>query len=101
MRIETAVERGMPFRIEVDGQPALAYAGETIAAVLLANGKRILRRTQKRGEPRSVYCGVGVCYDCSVTVNSVPNQRACMTLVQPGLVVRTQRGLQEWAGSRR
>ena len=89
-RIERGVERGRPFQIEVDGQLMLAYPGETVAAALLANGKRILRRTSKRHEPRSVYCGIGICYDCLVTVNGVPNQRACMTPAQPGLAVSTQ-----------
>lgn len=90
-RIEGMVERGTPFQIEVDGQPILAYAGETVAAALFANGKRILRHTSKRLEPRSLYCGIGVCYDCLVTVDGLPNQRACMTQVKPGLVVRTER----------
>lgn len=90
-RIERMVERGAPFQIDVDGQPILAYAGETVAAALFANGKRILRYTSKRREPRSLYCGIGVCYDCLVTVDGLPNQRACMTQVKPGLVVRTQR----------
>ena len=89
-RIERAVDRGQPFQIQVDGQPVLAYAGETIAASLFANGKRILRHTSKRHEPRSIYCGIGVCYDCLVTVNGVPNQRACMIPVEPGLEVKTQ-----------
>lgn len=92
-RIERAIDRGQPFQIQVDGQPVLAYAGETIAAALFATGKRILRRTSKRHEPRSIYCGIGVCYDCLVTVNGVPNQRACMIPVEPGLDVKTQREL--------
>jgi predicted molibdopterin-dependent oxidoreductase YjgC len=97
-RIEGNVERGAPFQIEVDGQPMLVFAGETVAAALLANGKRILRYTSKRHEPRSVYCGIGVCYDCIVTVNGLPNQRACMTQVKPGLVVRTQHGIVGFGG---
>lgn len=97
-RIEGAVDRGTPLQIEVDGQQVLAYAGETIAAALLASGKRVLRHTAKLDQRRSVYCGMGVCYDCLVTVNGVPNQRACMTPVQPGLLVKTQRGLVNWTG---
>lgn len=89
-RIDRALDRGQPFQIQVDGQPVLAYAGETIAAALLANGKRILRHTSKRHEPRSIYCGIGVCYDCLVIVNGVPNQRACMALAEPGLEVKTR-----------
>ena len=97
-RIERMGKRGTSFQIEVDGRPMLAYAGETVAAALFANDKRILRYTSKRREPRSLYCGIGVCYDCLVTVNGLPNQRACMTQVEPGLVVRTQRGIAGFDG---
>ena len=44
---------------------------ETIAAVLLAEGSRIFRRTLKTGAPRGLFCGMGTCYDCLVTVNGV------------------------------
>jgi sarcosine oxidase subunit alpha len=91
-RTEGPVKRGNSFKIEVDGLPILAYAGETIAATLLANQIRILRYSTKQNQPRSIFCGMGVCYDCLVTVNGVPNQRACMTLVEPDLVVTRQRG---------
>ena len=30
------------------------------------------------GAPRGVFCGIGVCFDCLVTVNGRPNQRACL-----------------------
>ncbi|MGD8950236.1 MAG: 2Fe-2S iron-sulfur cluster-binding protein [Desulfobacterales bacterium] len=31
---------------------------------------------------------MGVCYDCLVTINGVPNQRACMTLVEDRMEIR-------------
>jgi predicted molibdopterin-dependent oxidoreductase YjgC len=91
-RFEEAIKRGKSFQIEVDGHSILAYAGETVAAALLANGFRILRYSDKRNHPRGIFCGIGVCYDCLVTVNGIPNQRACMTPVQPNLVITLQRG---------
>jgi predicted molibdopterin-dependent oxidoreductase YjgC len=94
-RISGPIVRGEPFQITVDGKPVTAYAGETIATVLLASGFRIFRHTARQGEPRSVFCGIGICYDCLVTVNNVPNQRACMTFAKPGLAVIRQRGTVE------
>ena len=32
--------------------------------------------------------GMGVCYDCLVTIDGVPNQRACMTPVQDRMEIR-------------
>ena len=67
-----------------------AFAGETVAAVLLAEGIRVLRYTTKRGEPRGVYCGMGICFDCLVTLNGRPNVRACQTQAQPDDIVVRQ-----------
>lgn len=64
-----------------------AYDGETIAAALLASGVRSLRVHEEKGTPRGIYCNIGHCYECRVTVNGVPTVRACMTLVQDGMDV--------------
>ena len=84
-----AVERGEMLTIEVDGQAVEASAGETVAAVLLAVGRRGFRYTDKGHAPRGLFCGMGICFDCLVTVDGVPNVRACLTPVQPGMVVET------------
>ena len=74
--------------IVVNGRPCPAYQGETVHAALLAAGYRVLRHTVKTGQPRSFFCGMGVCYDCLVTIDGVPNQRACMTLVRDSMEIR-------------
>lgn len=60
-----------------------------MAAVLLAQGIRTLRHTPKNGRPRGIFCGMGICYDCLVTVNGERNVRACLTPVSPGMAVET------------
>lgn len=82
------VERGRAITIRVDGVPLPAYEGETIAGVLLASGRRAWRHT-RHGQPRGLFCGIGLCFDCLVTVNGTPNVRACLTAVEPGMVVET------------
>jgi ferredoxin len=77
------------FEIEVDGKTILACSGQTIAEVLLANGVRTLRRTRKQAS-RGVYCGMGICYECRMVVNGIPNVRTCMTLATPGTKIATQ-----------
>ena len=83
-----AVERGQAITITVDGVPLPAYEGETIAGALLAAGRRAWRRTS-HGQPRGVFCGIGLCFDCLVTVNGTPNVRACLTPEAAGMVVET------------
>ena len=90
MRIEPEMQRGQAVTITVDGVPIRAYLGETIAGALLANGRRAWRRTET-GEPRGLFCGMGICFDCTVTVNGVSNVRACVTPVADGMVVETER----------
>ncbi len=64
-----------------------------IAAALLAGGIRVHRYTTRRREPRGIYCGIGQCTDCVMVVNGVPNVRTCITQVEEGMVIQTQRGL--------
>lgn len=82
--------------IYVDGKPIPAKTGEPIAAALLAAGIRVCRRTAKKGLPRGIFCGIGRCTDCVMTVDGVPNVRTCVTPVRPNMRVETQNGLGSW-----
>ena len=92
-RIEKGVKRGRPFEIEVDGEKLVAYEGETVAAVLVASGRRTFRWTEKKKHPRGMYCGIGLCHECMMVINGVPNTKACQTLATQGCQVKTQKGL--------
>ena len=81
--------RGKALTFWFDEDELVAYEGETIAAAALAHGVRTLR-LNGRGEPRGIYCGIGVCFDCLVSVDGSPNQRACIIAVQPDMRVRKQ-----------
>ena len=85
------LERGAPVSLTLDGHAVTAYAGESVAAVLLAEGF-LATRTTPGGSPRGVYCGMGVCFDCLVVVDGVPNTRACVTWVRDGMAVARQEG---------
>ncbi len=78
----SSVLRGAKIKIFVNGKACAAYEGETVHAALLAAGYRVLRKTPKAHQPRGIFCGMGVCYDCLVTISGTPNQRACMTRVE-------------------
>ncbi len=58
-----------------------------MAAALLAAGLRVWRHTPS-GAPRGIFCGMGVCFDCLVTVDDLADQRACVTPVRPGMQVQ-------------
>jgi predicted molibdopterin-dependent oxidoreductase YjgC len=84
--------RGSAVTVSLDGRAVTAHEGETVATVLLAEG-HIATRTTAGGEPRGVFCGMGVCFDCLVVVDGIPNTRACMTPAREGMEVRRQNGL--------
>ncbi|MCX6429979.1 MAG: (2Fe-2S)-binding protein [Actinobacteria bacterium] len=76
-----------------DGKKVIAISGQTLAGALLEQGVRTLRKTRIKGIPRGVFCGIGICFDCLVVIDGLPNQRACLTEVRDGLTVETQDGL--------
>lgn len=73
--------------IRVNGREFPAFLGETVFAALAAAGIKKLRNSHVFGEPRGALCGMGVCYECQVTIDHVPNRRACMTEVRDGMEI--------------
>ncbi|MDF3302104.1 (2Fe-2S)-binding protein [Streptomyces tropicalis] len=80
------------FTVTFDGREIEVLPGRTVAAALLAAGVTSWRTTRRAGRPRGVFCGIGVCFDCLVTVNGRPGQRACLRPARPGDVIRTEEG---------
>lgn len=73
--------------VEFDGTTLHAQPGESLAATLIAHGVRDFRTTAS-GQPRGVFCGMGVCQDCLVEIDGVANRRACMTKIEKPVTVR-------------
>lgn len=82
-----------PVAFTFDGRPLTGLAGQPIAAALLDNGISVFRHTPKNGQPRSLFCGIGQCSDCMVIVDGRPNVRACITPLEEGMAIETQKGL--------
>ena len=94
--LEGVAARGMEIEFFLDGCGIRAFEGETVGAALLATGKRMLRTTSRRGEPRGLYCGIGVCFDCVMTIDGLPNVRTCQTVVRDGMRVDSQTANGMW-----
>lgn len=89
MRIQSNVERGAPIGLIIDGARVPAFAGETVATAMLAAGERAFRR-DGRGDPRGLYCNMGTCSECLVTlVASGRRMRACLIEARDGLEIAT------------
>lgn len=77
---------GRPIGISFEGQKIAALEGETVAAALSAAGIVAFRHTPS-GAARGLWCGMGACFDCVVTIDGRIGQRACMTKVADGMAV--------------
>jgi hypothetical protein len=58
-----------------------------VAAALTAAGVRAWRTTRRQERPRGLFCGIGVCFDCLLTIDGRPAQRACLVPVRDGMIV--------------
>ena len=72
-----------------DGKTYKGIAGDTIASALLANGIRKLRVHEETGTPRGIYCNIGHCYECRVTVDEKPGVRACLQPIEANMVIES------------
>lgn len=78
----------MSVRIRFDGTELTGHDGQTIAGVLLGAGRRSWRTAA--GAERGIFCGIGVCQDCLVTVNGVEGVRACQRTACDGDLVERE-----------
>ena len=80
-------------QLTINGHPTQAYLGESVAAVLMLAGKRTFTQPSAYNLSRTLFCSMGVCHQCLVTVDGVADVRACMTPVREGMQINTQFGM--------
>ncbi len=73
--------------IRVNDAELRVTAGVTLAVALHDAGRTVLRRSAS-DEPRGPLCGMGICFECRVTIDGVPHRRACVVVVADGMDVR-------------
>jgi predicted molibdopterin-dependent oxidoreductase YjgC len=79
-------------RIFLNGEAIIVSDGQSVGALLLGEDQRITRTTRFASRPRGMFCGIGICFDCLITINGVTNRRACLTTVEEGMSIQTQHG---------
>lgn len=75
-------------RIVIDGRELSVQPGTTVAAAVLRSGTWKFR-TSVTGQPRAALCGMGICFECAVTIDGRHDCRSCQVLVRSGMVVST------------
>lgn len=72
----------------VNGVSVTMDAGSMVSAAVLKTGISSFRRSVT-GEGRGPLCGMGICFECEVTINCEAHYRSCQTPCQDGMDVRT------------
>jgi sarcosine oxidase subunit alpha len=73
-----------------DGHEVRGIEGEPIAAALVAAGLLKLRETEKDGLPRGVFCAIGHCFECRVSVDGARAVRSCLTPLRAGMTIASR-----------
>lgn len=74
--------------LTVNSVPVSVPSGATVAVAVMLAGMSC--RKSVTGQPRSPLCGMGICYECRVTINGLPHCRSCQILCEPGMQVICQ-----------
>lgn len=82
--------------LSFNGVSFTATPGKTVGGALADMGIHSWRATRIHGKPRGLFCGIGICHDCLITVNGIANQRACLVPITNGMQLESsQRNAQE------
>ncbi len=74
--------------LSVNGAPVSVPAGTMVSTAVATAGISGYRRSVS-GEPRGPLCGMGICFECRVTIDGRAHCRSCQVVCRPGMEVRT------------
>jgi D-hydroxyproline dehydrogenase subunit gamma len=74
--------------LTINGVPLQVARGTTVAAAILIAGQPEFR-TSVTGQPRGPLCGMGICFECRVTIDGLAHARSCQILCEDGMKVAT------------
>lgn len=75
-------------RLTIDNIEVTAEDGTTVAAAI-SNAGVAAFRTSVTAQPRGPVCGMGICFECRVTIDGVRHERSCNDIVAEGMEVVT------------
>ncbi len=92
----TSDPAGPTVAIEFEGNRLQVPAGITVAAAVLGHAREnYIRRSPVGGEKRSPFCFMGVCHECLMEIDGIPNRQACIIEVREGMTVNRQTDMAE------
>lgn len=74
--------------LRINGRQITVPSGSMVSTAVAAAGVSLYRRSVM-GEPRGPLCGMGICFECRVTINGREHCRSCQVPCAEGMEVRT------------
>jgi D-hydroxyproline dehydrogenase subunit gamma len=79
--------------IKINGRSVTVPSGVSVAAAIFIGsetlGGEARFRTSRSGEPRAALCGMGICFECRVTIDGEPHVRSCQAAVRDCMTIET------------
>ncbi|MDJ0713276.1 MAG: (2Fe-2S)-binding protein [Prochloraceae cyanobacterium] len=79
--------------VNIEGEDFQVPVGETVAATVLVHNLGYTRTSPISGAPRAPLCMMGVCFECLMEIDGLPNIQACQVQVAEGMKIRRQQGV--------
>ena len=76
-------------RLRINGAEIRVPRGVTVAAAMAIANDTVCRRSVS-GELRAPLCGMGICFECRVTIDGRPHCRACQAEAIEGMEVEAE-----------
>lgn len=76
--------------LTINDKPVTVPEGSTLWAAMALTGETATRISPVTRQLRSAYCAMGICFECMVEIDGMPNQQACLTQVREGMSVNCQ-----------
>ncbi|MEH6648925.1 MAG: (2Fe-2S)-binding protein [Motiliproteus sp.] len=77
-------------QLQINGKPISVAAGSSVWSAMALAGQTTTRLAPVTEQPRSAYCAMGVCFECLVEIDGMPNRQACLTPVEAGMAIVQQ-----------
>lgn len=74
--------------VTINGAARQVVSGTSALAAAMMSSAEVVRRSVT-GEPRGPLCGMGVCFECRMTINGQRYCRSCQILCEQGMDIRT------------
>ena len=74
--------------LTINRHPIRVPAGTSVAAAVFRSGATAFRRSVT-GQPRAALCGMGVCFECRVTIDGFAHVKSCQIECREGMEVAT------------